>query len=68
MCGALLTALKQTISEQVLAILVQDNVDIACAAIEKAAMERAVTDVDEGFVTSYEARRRYREVGCLAYH
>ncbi|KAG1771583.1 hypothetical protein EV702DRAFT_640013 [Suillus placidus] len=33
----------QTISEQVLAILVQDNVDVACAAIEKAAMERAVT-------------------------
>lgn len=53
---------EQTISEQVLAILVQDNVDVACAAIEKAAMERAVTDVDEGFATSYEARRRYREL------
>jgi len=65
--GHLLTVSKQTISEQVLAILVQDNVDIACAAIEKAAMERAVTDVDEGFATSYEARRRYREVCCLAY-
>lgn len=59
--------LKQTISEQVLAILVQDNVDIACSAIEKAAMERAVTDVDEGFATSYDARRRYREVCCSAY-
>ncbi|KAJ8581212.1 Not1-domain-containing protein [Rhizopogon salebrosus TDB-379] len=53
---------EQTISEQVLAILVQDNVDIACAAIEKAAMERAVTEVDEGFTSSYESRRRYREL------
>jgi CCR4-NOT transcription complex subunit 1 len=62
-----LTAFQQTISEQVLAILVQDNVDVACAAIEKAAMERAVTDVDEGFAASYEARRRYREVYYLAF-
>ncbi|OAX43815.1 Not1-domain-containing protein [Rhizopogon vinicolor AM-OR11-026] len=53
---------EQTVSEQVLAILVQDNVDIACAAIEKAAMERAVTEVDEGFAPSYEARRRYRDL------
>jgi CCR4-NOT transcription complex subunit 1 len=62
----LLTAFQQTISEQVLTILVQDNVDVACAAIEKAAMERAVTEVDEGFAASYEARRRYREVYYLA--
>ncbi|KAG1719681.1 hypothetical protein EDB19DRAFT_1647872, partial [Suillus lakei] len=51
----------QTISEQVLAILVQDNVDVACAAIEKVAMEQAVADVDEGFATSYEACRHYHE-------
>lgn len=40
----------------------QDNLDAACAAIEKAAMERAVNDVDDGFSTSYEVRRRHREV------
>lgn len=50
------------ISDQVLAILAADNLDVACAAIEKAAMERAVSDVDEGFAASYEARRRHREV------
>ena len=50
------------INEQVLGILVMDNLDAACAAIEKAAMERAVSDVDEGFAASYEARRRHREV------
>lgn len=50
------------ISEQVLSILVADNVEVACSAIEKAAMERAVTDVDDGFAASYEIRRRHREV------
>ncbi|KAL0063300.1 CCR4-NOT core subunit cdc39 [Marasmius tenuissimus] len=42
-------------------ILVSDNLELACAAIEKAAMERAVSDVDEGFAAAYEARRRHRE-------
>jgi CCR4-NOT transcription complex subunit 1 len=50
------------VTEQVVTLLVQDNLDIACSAIEKAAMERAVTDVDEGFAPSYDVRRRHREV------
>jgi CCR4-NOT transcription complex subunit 1 len=41
---------------------VQDNLDVACSAIEKAAMERAVIDIDEGFAPSYDIRRRHREV------
>jgi CCR4-NOT transcription complex subunit 1 len=53
---------EQVISEQVLSIIVADNVEVACSAIEKAAMERAVVDVDEGFATSYEVRRRHREL------
>ncbi|KAH7889967.1 Not1-domain-containing protein [Phlebopus sp. FC_14] len=53
---------EQMISEQVLSILVSDNVEVACSAIEKAAMERAVADADEGFAASYEARRRHREL------
>lgn len=57
---------QQLISEQVVSLLVQDNLDIACAAIEKAAMERAVTDVDDGFTASYEARRRHREVSRVS--
>lgn len=54
-------------SEQVLSILAADNLDVACAAIEKAAMERAVSDVDEGFATSYEVRRRHREVSFMLF-
>ena len=53
------------VSEQVISLLVQDNLDFACSAIEKTAMERAVTDVDEGFAASYEVRRRHREVKYL---
>lgn len=49
-------------SEQVVLLLVQDNLDVACSAIEKAAMERAITDIDDGFATSYDVRRRHREV------
>lgn len=50
------------VSEQIVLLLVQDNLDVACEAIEKAAMERAVADVDNGLAASAEARRRHREV------
>ncbi|KDR81370.1 hypothetical protein GALMADRAFT_239234 [Galerina marginata CBS 339.88] len=53
---------EQMVPEQVVLLLVQDNLDIACAAIEKAAMERAVNDVDDGFAPSYDIRRRHREL------
>ncbi|KAJ4488321.1 Not1-domain-containing protein [Lentinula aciculospora] len=49
-------------NEAVISILVSDNLDVACAAIEKAAMERAVVDVDEGFAAAYDLRRRHREL------
>ena len=44
--------------------VVQDNIEAACSAIEKAAMDRAVADIDEQFATAYENRRRHREV-CI---
>ncbi|KAI6117594.1 Not1-domain-containing protein [Pisolithus croceorrhizus] len=53
---------EQVVSDQVLSVLVTDNAEVAFSAIEKAAMERAVTDVDEIFATSYELRRRHREL------
>lgn len=55
--------LRSQIPEQVVLLLVQDNLDVACASIEKAAMERAVLDVDKGFAASYDVRRRHCEVG-----
>jgi len=53
---------QQMIPEPAIALIVQDNLDIACSSIEKAAMERSLTDVDEGFAQAYELRRRHREV------
>ncbi|KAG6832730.1 hypothetical protein H0H92_012302 [Tricholoma furcatifolium] len=53
---------SEVVPEQVVQLIVADNLDIACSAIEKAAMERAVVDVDEGFAASYDARRRHREL------
>ncbi|KAL6309158.1 Not1-domain-containing protein [Sparassis latifolia] len=51
----------QMISEQVIFLIVQDNLDLACQAIEKAAMDSAIIDVDDGFAAAYESRRRHRE-------
>jgi len=63
--------LQQIAPDQVVLLLVQDNIELACRAIEKAAMDRAVADVDENFAPSYELRRRHRQVmtsptSCLA--
>ena len=47
-------------------MLVQDNLDIACHAIERAAMDRAILDVDDSFANAFEIRRRHREVRLLS--
>ncbi|KAI8998906.1 Not1-domain-containing protein [Trametes punicea] len=52
---------EQMVPDAVIFMLVQDNIDLACQIIEKAAMDRAIIDVDEGFATAYEVRRRHRE-------
>ena len=49
-------------------LLVQDNIELACQAIEKAAMDRAVIDVDDSFAAAYEIRRRHREVRQTSVH
>jgi len=40
----------------------QDNLDIACAVIEKVAVERVTADLEDNFGASIESRRRYREI------
>ncbi|KAB5596094.1 CCR4-NOT transcription complex subunit 1 [Ceratobasidium theobromae] len=49
------------VPEQIILRVVSDNVDMACTAIERAAMDRAVTVIDEAFASSYEVRRRHNE-------
>ena len=43
-------------------LIVTDNIDVACTTIEKAAMERAVTEVDDAFSIAYADRRLHCEV------
>ncbi|KAJ8507174.1 hypothetical protein ONZ45_g10423 [Pleurotus djamor] len=50
------------LTEPALMLLVADNLDMACNAIEKSAMDQAITDADENFASSYEIRRRHREL------
>ncbi|RDX42663.1 Not1-domain-containing protein [Lentinus brumalis] len=52
---------EQMVPDQVIYLLVQENIELACQAIEKAAMDRAVIDVDDGFAAAYEIRRRHRD-------
>jgi len=53
------------VPDPVVLLLVDENIEVACQAIEKAAMERAVAEVDDGFLPAYEARRRHRQVILL---
>lgn len=53
---------EQMVSEQIIMLIVQDNIDIAAEAIEKAAMERATREIDNALAQSYETRRRHREL------
>lgn len=46
-------------------LIVNDNVDVACRAIEKAASDRAISDVDDHFALAYSDRRLHREVGNI---
>jgi CCR4-NOT transcription complex subunit 1 len=42
-----------------------DNLDYACAVIEKAAMDKAVPDIDEQLASAYLMRRKNRDVRIL---
>jgi len=46
--------------DQAVSVAVNDNLDLVCSYIEKSAMERAVTEVDEALAEEYNDRRAYR--------
>ncbi|ORY87999.1 CCR4-Not complex component, Not1-domain-containing protein [Protomyces lactucae-debilis] len=41
--------------------LVSDHLDAACMIVEKAAMERASTEIDEGLAAGFHARQKHKE-------
>lgn len=51
---------EQTLPEQALMGVMQDNLELACSVIEKAAMDKAMPEVDDGLAGSYTARRDHR--------
>ena len=51
---------QQTI-DQAVTVAVAENLDLACAFIEKSAMERAVPEIDESLKEDYHTRSKFRE-------
>lgn len=53
---------QQLVPEQVILLLMQDNLETACAAIEKVAVDRVTADLEDNFAASIESRRHHREI------
>lgn len=51
----------QTFIDQCVSICSTDNLDLGCMLIEKAAMEKAVRDVEESLSSELSTRKRHRE-------
>lgn len=47
--------------ETLLSQLINDNLDVTCMIVEKAATERAISEIDEGLSNGYQARRKHFE-------
>ncbi|KAI9026639.1 CCR4-Not complex component, Not1-domain-containing protein [Phycomyces nitens] len=57
----LANGLTEVVAEQTAHMTVMDNLELVCAVIEKAAMEKATIDVDETMMNAYTARKKHRE-------
>lgn len=53
----------QSVIEHIVQVCSNDNLDLGCMLIEKAAMEKALRDIDEGLGPAYQLRRKNRETG-----
>lgn len=51
---------EQTFPEQAVTVIMQDNLDLACSVVERAAMEKSLPSSDEGLNNAYMARRDHR--------
>lgn len=48
-------------AEQAIILTVADNLDLMCAVIEKAAMEKATMEIDEVLSSAFASRKKHRE-------
>lgn len=53
--------LNADILEQAVQLITNDNLDLACAVVEKAATEKALRDLEESLKPSLNLRRKQRE-------
>ncbi|RUP49651.1 CCR4-Not complex component, Not1-domain-containing protein [Jimgerdemannia flammicorona] len=52
---------EQTLPEQAIMIVVNENSELACSIIEKAAMEKALPEIDEALASGFNNRKKHRE-------
>lgn len=51
----------QTLPEPAIVGIMQDNLELACSVVEKAAMDKAMPEVDDGLAPAYNQRRDHRQ-------
>ncbi|KAF9939083.1 hypothetical protein BGZ65_011619, partial [Modicella reniformis] len=51
----------QNMPEQSILMTVNDNLDLACSVIEKAAMEKAIPEIEESLANAFNIRKKHRE-------
>ncbi|KAG0294790.1 hypothetical protein BGZ96_000456 [Linnemannia gamsii] len=51
----------QNMPEQSILMTVNDNLDLACSVIEKAAMEKAIPEIEESLANAFSTRKKHRE-------
>ncbi|KAJ1537025.1 hypothetical protein HK096_005081 [Nowakowskiella sp. JEL0078] len=52
---------EQTIPEQAISIMVNDNLELACTVLEQRASEKAVPEIEESLQNAYKSRKLHRE-------
>ena len=57
-----------TLLLQVVQVCSQENLDLCCTLVEKAAKEKAVRDVEEALAPAFAIRRKHREQTGLPYY
>ncbi|EGX43660.1 hypothetical protein AOL_s00215g396 [Orbilia oligospora ATCC 24927] len=54
---------EQTFADQAILVIVNDNLELASAVIERAAQEKAMPEIDDNLQQAYAVRRLHRERG-----
>lgn len=68
MCGLANNPLMSVVASLLLLqLLVNDNLDLGCTIIERAATDKAVRDIDKSLAAQYEARANARRTGVDFY-